>query len=52
MLPTQVYDGRALGAGQTIIGPAVIDEDTTTILLGPGDRLRVTDAANYLIEIN
>lgn len=52
MLPTQVYDGRALAAGQTITGPAVIDEDTTTILLGPGDRLRMTDAANYLIEIN
>lgn len=52
MLPTPVYDGRALAAGQTIIGPAVIDEDTTTILFGPGDRLRVTDAANYLIEIN
>lgn len=52
MLPTPVYDGRALAAGQTIMGPAVVDEDTTTILFGPGDRLRMTDAANYLVEIN
>lgn len=52
MLPTPVYDGRQLAAGQTIMGPAIIDEATTTILFGPGDRLEMTDAANYLVEIN
>jgi N-methylhydantoinase A len=51
MLPTPVYDGAKLRPGQTLMGPAVIDEATTTILIGAGDRLRVTAAANYLIEL-
>jgi len=49
--PTPIYDGAKLRPGQTVMGPAVIDEATTTILVGAGDRLRVTDAANYLIEL-
>jgi N-methylhydantoinase A len=51
MQPTPVYDGTALRPGQTLLGPAIIDEATTTILVGVADRLRVTDAANYLIEL-
>jgi N-methylhydantoinase A len=51
MAPTPVYDGRKLRPGQSLTGPAIIDEATTTIMVGPGDRLSVTDAANYLIEL-
>jgi len=32
-----VFDFPALGAGQRIVGPAVVESDTTTILLRPGD---------------
>jgi N-methylhydantoinase A len=49
--PTPVYDGTRLRPGQTLTGPAIIDEATTTIMVGVGDRLSVTDAANYLIEL-
>jgi N-methylhydantoinase A len=49
--PTPIYDGTKLRPGQSLSGPAIIDEATTTILVGVGDRLRVTDAANYLIEL-
>ena len=33
---TPVYDGERLGAGATIIGPAIIEETTTTIVVEPG----------------
>ncbi|HEY0183500.1 MAG TPA: hydantoinase/oxoprolinase family protein [Rhodopila sp.] len=46
-----VYDGPSLRPGQTLTGPAVIDEATTTILVGTGDRLTVTAAGNYLIHL-
>jgi N-methylhydantoinase A len=46
-----VYDGTALRPGHRLAGPAVIEEATTTLILGAGDRLAVTGAGNYLIEI-
>ncbi len=46
-----VHDGPSLRPGQTLTGPAVIDEATTTILVGNGDRLTVTAAGNYLIHL-
>ena len=46
-----IYDGRTLRAQDKIIGPAVIDESTTTLFIGPGDELTVTDAENYLIRL-
>lgn len=33
---TPVYDGARLGAGDVIVGPAVIQEVTTTIVIEPG----------------
>jgi len=51
MRATPVYDGKMLRAGHCIDGPAVIDEPSTTILINQGDRLLVTDASNYLVEI-
>ncbi len=46
-----VYDGRVLEAGSAIEGPAVVDEATTTLLIGAGDRLAVDASGNYDIEI-
>src|SRR5262249_28079460 len=37
-----VYDFGALADGQGIVGPAVIDGDTTSVLLRRGDRARAT----------
>jgi N-methylhydantoinase A len=47
--PVPVYDGGALKPGHRLDGPAVIDEATTTILVGPADRVTVTAAGNYHI---
>jgi N-methylhydantoinase A len=49
MVATPIYDGRILGPGDAIAGPAVIDEATTTLLVEPGQTLRLTAAGNYLI---
>jgi N-methylhydantoinase A len=49
---TPIFDGSFLGPGHIIDGPAVIDEATTTILVGVGDRLIVTQGNNYLLTID
>ncbi|MER8402937.1 hydantoinase/oxoprolinase family protein [Mesorhizobium sp. M1348] len=46
-----VYDGRLLLPGQSLSGPAIIDESTTTLIVGSHDELNVTAANNYLIKI-
>ncbi|MBK3660996.1 hydantoinase/oxoprolinase family protein [Bradyrhizobium diazoefficiens] len=46
-----VYDGTILTPRQQLVGPAVIEEATTTIFVGPGDRLAITDAGNYRVSI-
>ena len=46
-----IYDGTVLRPGQTFMGPAIVEEATTTILVGSGDRLTVTGADNYLVTL-
>ncbi len=48
---TPVYDGTTLTAGQRIEGPAVIEEQTTTIFIGLMDSIVVDPGGNYSIEI-
>ena len=42
-----VYDFAALAGGQSIAGPAIIESDTTTVLLLPGDQASM-DARGWL----
>jgi len=44
-----VYDGAKLGAGDTISGPAVIEEETTTIVIEPGWQAKLHGSASYLV---
>jgi N-methylhydantoinase A len=44
-----VYDGGALAAGSEIAGPAVIEEETTTILLEPGWRAKLHESGVYVL---
>jgi N-methylhydantoinase A len=48
---TAIYDGARLGPGHRIVGPAVIDEVTTTVLIGAGDVLEVDHAGNYAVSL-
>ncbi|WP_321896948.1 hydantoinase/oxoprolinase family protein [Burkholderia cepacia] len=46
-----VYDGVALEPGHEFNGPAVIEEQTTTLLIGEGDTVRIDAYGNYLIDV-
>ena len=37
-----VYDFRELAAGQVLAGPAMVESETTTVLLRPGDEATAT----------
>ena len=47
----KVFDGRSIGAGAMIDGPAIIEEPTTTFLLLPGQVASVDGYGNYIVEI-
>ena len=46
-----VYAGGALRPGHEMCGPLLIEEETTTILVGPDDRISVDRAGNYVITL-
>jgi N-methylhydantoinase A len=46
-----VHDATALPAGVSVAGPAVLQAPTTTVLLQPGDGLRVLDDGTFLIDV-
>lgn len=48
---TAIYSGADLLPDQKIVGPAIINEHTTTILIGVGDRLEVDQGGNYRIDV-
>ena len=43
--------GDALGAGQVLQGPLIIEEHTTTLYAGPDDQVTVDSSGNYLIAL-
>ncbi len=47
-----VYTANMLRPGDTISGPLVVDEATTTIFIGAGDTLRVDATGSYLIDVS
>ena len=49
---TPVYNGDKLATGVTLRGPAIIEEETTTIFVPEGDLLRRHPAGFYLLSIN
>jgi N-methylhydantoinase A len=46
-----VYDREALHPGDWFTGPAIVDQLDTTIVLHPGDRVRVDATHNLVIEV-
>jgi N-methylhydantoinase A len=46
-----VYEGAMLGPGHVLMGPLVVNEATTTVFAGSGDRLEVDTAGNYKITL-
>jgi N-methylhydantoinase A len=48
---TPVYGGRDLRPGHRLVGPLVVEEETTTLLAGAADALIVDATGNYAIEL-
>lgn len=48
--PTPVYAGHQLGAGDRIVGPAVIEEVTTTIVIEPGWTAELHGSGVYVLD--
>lgn len=46
-----VYDGALLEPGHRFTGPAVVEEQTTTLLVGEGDVVQLDAFGNYLIDV-
>ena len=51
-IDTPVYDRAALPAGPVVPGPAIVEEMSSTIVIRPGDRARVDDIGNIVIEVS
>ena len=45
-----VYDRYRMGPGTTLTGPAVIEERESTLVVGPGGKLRIDEYLNAIIE--
>jgi N-methylhydantoinase A len=50
-LETPVYAGAGLGPGHRLQGPLLIEEPTTTVVVGPDDSLEVDDFGNFAITL-
>ena len=51
VLETRVYRGSQLSPGTELAGPMLIEEQTTTVFVGPDDKVRVDPYGNYLLEL-
>jgi N-methylhydantoinase A len=48
----KIYQGRDLRPGATVIGPSIIHEATTLVIVGPGDVCNVDPLGNFVIRFN
>lgn len=48
---TTIYDGDALDVGNTVQGPAIIEQSTTTIVVPPKAWLEVTSCGDYMMHL-
>jgi N-methylhydantoinase A len=48
---TAVYDRYALAPGMELIGPAIVEERESTLIVGPRGRARVDEKFNVIVEL-
>jgi N-methylhydantoinase A/oxoprolinase/acetone carboxylase beta subunit len=48
---TAVYDGHGLDPGNVLSGPAIVELDTTTVVVRPDQRLNVDAYGNLEIHV-
>jgi len=49
---TPVYDGDQLVPGNVVAGPALVEEETTVIVVPPGSSLELTEHQAYLMSLD
>lgn len=49
---TKIYDGAKLVHGMSVEGPAVIEQETTTIVVLPKQSLKVNRFGDLILSIN
>ena len=50
-VPTTVYDRYRLRAGDELTGPAVVEEEGSTLVVGPGGRGKVAASGNIVLTL-
>ena len=50
-VPTAVHDGRSLKAGDSLLGPAVVELPHTTVALTAAQQLTVDSAGNLVVRL-
>jgi N-methylhydantoinase A len=48
---TNIYDGDALERGMIVIGPAVVEQKNTTVVVFPGQKLEVNEYGDFVLEL-
>ena len=48
--PTPIYDGSSLQPGNVIVGPAVVEETNTTVVVFPDWKLEFTPFGCYVMH--
>lgn len=51
LLKTMIYRGGDLQPGDTLSGPAILEESTSTLVVEPGTTVSVTSHGDYLLEV-
>jgi len=49
-VPTPVYDRYALQPGDRLVGPVIVEERESTLVVGPGARLEVDEFGTLVVE--
>jgi N-methylhydantoinase A len=50
-LDCAVYDRYTIKPGETISGPAIVEESESTVVIGPGGSATADDAGNLLVQV-
>jgi N-methylhydantoinase A len=48
---TAIFEGAALPPGAVIVGPAIIEEPTSTLVVPQGEEVRLSRFGNYLVDL-
>ena len=48
---TQVYDRYLLGQGEEFVGPAIVEEKESTLIIGPEARFHIDPVGNLVVDL-